>query len=290
MSGRITDAILGAKAFGKFSNQPMLDPTYGGQQAWAPNLNQWVSNQAYVRKNLIPVLLRAPKLFTLLDGSEYYYRTLRAMIETHSVTIDGLKAGLTVETDEHPVGGGGEMQEEVTNVKRERSTPTHEFVEKYGMPFKTFLSFWIRCIQHEETKYSILATLGDNKAPDDFLADWYTATVAYIEPDPTGTKCLKCWVCANMFPKGTGDIIGKSDKTAASELDRFSVEFANISQYNLGTQYLGQTILDSFKLVNANPWQRAAFIDGIDQNVKSAVMTGFEESINQVSRDIITPV
>ena len=57
---RLTDALLGSSAFGVGANQPMLDPTYGGWFGFAPVMKEWISNQAYMRRNLIPILLEAP--------------------------------------------------------------------------------------------------------------------------------------------------------------------------------------------------------------------------------------
>ena len=60
---RITSALLGELAYAKGRKQPILDLTFDGQQGWSPNLTEWVSNQAYVRRNLICVLLEAPRFF-----------------------------------------------------------------------------------------------------------------------------------------------------------------------------------------------------------------------------------
>ena len=56
--GRVTDALLKNTAYARGSVNPILDLQYGGQMGYAPNYNEWVSNAAYVPRNLICLLLR----------------------------------------------------------------------------------------------------------------------------------------------------------------------------------------------------------------------------------------
>lgn len=286
---RITDALLDAKAFGKGSTQPMLDVSYGGQMGYSPNLKEWVSNQAYVRRNLIAVLLEAPRFFQLMPDPQKWVESLKSMIELHARTIEGLNAGLTVELDEHPVGGAGEMQQEVTDVKRARTEPSFGFVEKYGMPIQTFLYNWITYgLMDPDTKYALVGTLSGEK-PDDMLADWYSATVLFIEPDPTHQKVVKSWLVTNMFPKGTGEIIGKRDLTTASEVLNLTVEFTGIAQVGLGVNTFGQEILSSINLANANPYLREAFQNNIASDVSAAV-EGYTNGITTLAASAVPGV
>jgi hypothetical protein len=284
---RITNALLEGKAFSQNYNQPMLDITYGGQLGWSPNLTQWVSNQAYVRRNLICILLEAPKFFQLMPNPQKWVESLKSLLELHARTIEGFNAGLTVETDEHPVGGAGEMQQEVTNVKRARSEPNFNFVEKYGLPIQTFLQNWIMYgLMDPDTKYALIGTLAGEK-PEDMLADWYSMSCLFFEPDPNHRKVIKAWVTTNMYPKSSGDIIGKRDLTTDLEMNTLSVDFTGISQYNIGTTIFAQKILDSINLTNANPNMRASFIQNISSDVKAA-QEGYANNIstlvgNQVS-------
>lgn len=278
---RITNAILDQKAFGRGSSQPMLDLTYGGQHGYAPNLTEWVSNQAYVRRNLIPILLEAPRFFQLMPEPQKWVETLKSLLELQCRTIEGFNAALTVELDEHPVGGAGEMQQEVTDVKRARSEPSFTFVEKYGMPIQTFLSQWIQYgLMDPDTKYALVGTLEGQK-PEDMLADWYSASVLFMEPDPTHKKVVKSWITTNFFPKGTGEIIGKRDLTSASEVLNLTVEFTGISQYGLGANLFAQQILDSINSTNANPYLRPSFIQSISSDVAAAT-EGYKKNVEDL--------
>jgi len=283
---RITDAILTNSAYANYVNQPILDLSFGGQQGWAPNLNEWVSNQAYVRKNLFCILLESPRFFTLMPNPDKWVQALKSLVELHAKTIEGLNAGLTVEFDEHPVGGAGEMQQEITDSKRARSEPSFGFVEKYGMPINTFLQNWIIYgMMDPDTKFAMAGTLPGAK-PTDMLADWYSMTCLFIEPDPTHQRVVKAWVITNMMPKSDGEVIGKRDLTSASELSNLTIEFTGIAQYNLGTKVFAQNILDTINITNANPNLRPSFVQGIDALSASAI-TGYKSEAENIGATAI---
>lgn len=280
---RVTEAILGDKAFSLGRTSPMVDLTYGGQLGYAPNLNEWVSNGAYVRRNLICLLLESPAFFKKLPNPEKWVATLRALLELHPRTIEGLNAGLTVDTADTPVGGGGEVQEEFTDVKRARSQPVFTFDEKYGRPMQTFISDWItNGLMNPDSKIANIGTLNPANVPSDMLADQYSATCIFIEPDPTHRKVVQSWLVTNMFPKGTGDIIGKRDIASGSELLSLNIEFTGISQYNLGSNILAQRLLNNINITNANPYLRPAFVDGVSADVDAAGSTGYRAGAEQL--------
>ncbi len=267
------------------ANQPMLNLTYGGQFGWSPNLTEWVSNQAYVRKPIIPILLEAPKFFSLMPNKEVWIASLKALMELHARKITGLKATLEVETEGHPVGGAGEQQLEFTNVTRERTNVSVTFQEKYGAPINTFWEQYITYgMMHPETKYAMVGTL-DNP-PADLLADWYTFTMLFIEPDPTHKRVVRSWVTTNLFPQSAGEVEGSRDITAAGELSEFDIEFGGISQYNLGTNVFAQSILDQITITNANPYMKSSFINTIDADVQTGP-SGYKEGIQNLAANAV---
>lgn len=283
---RLTEALLNGKMFHAGARNPMLDITYGGQLGWNPVLKEWTSNQAYVRHNIECILLEAPRLFTLLPNPEKWVSSLKAMVELHARTIEGMNASLTVTTDDHPVSGSNEVQQEVTNVTRERTVPTFTFIEKYGRPIQTLLQYWIEYgLMSAETKFALAGTL-DN-APEDLLADWYSMTCLFYEPDPVHRKVSKAWVCTNMYPLGTGEIIGRRDLTSASEILTLNVEFSSIAQVGLGVDLFAQKILDSINMRRSNPHLAPSFIDNISSDVAAATNTGIKRNIEELGRNAV---
>lgn len=275
---RVTDALLQGKAFSKGSTQPMLDLSYGGQMGFSPDLREWVSNQAYVRRHVFCLLLEAPAAFKLLtdQNPDIWVRNLRSLVELHPKRIEGLNAGLTVETAETPVGGGGEMQQEFVDVKQARSEPVFTFDEKYGMPIQTFLRNWITySLMDPNSKVANVGTLGTN-SPTDMLADQYSASMIFIEPDPTHRKVVKSWLCTNMFPLETGDIVGSRDLTTAMNLQELNIRFSAITQFGLGVNVFAQKLLDNINLTNANPYLRPSHIDKVSADVETHSKFGYK--------------
>lgn len=271
---RLTNALLNGAAYANGSTQPMIDLAYGGQNGWSPVLTEWASNQAYVRRQLICVLLEAPGFFQMMPNPEQWVQSLKALVELQAKTIEGFNGGLTVELDEHAVGGAGEFQQEFTDVKRARTEPVFTFVEKAGMPITNLLYNWITYgMMDPDTKTALVGTLGT--PPTDLLPDWYSMSCLFFEPDPTHTRVMKAWVTTNMFPKTTGEIIGKRDLTAASEVTNLTVEFTGLSQFNLGTKTFAQSILDSINIANANPYLRPAFLQGLSADVAAVSDDGY---------------
>jgi hypothetical protein len=273
-----------------------LDVKYGGQFGYSPNLGyldadgrikaEWISNKAYVTRNLIPILIEPPRFFTLMPNPEKWVQTLKSLVETHVRTIEGINAGLTVETAEHPIGGAGEMMEEPTNVIRERTTVTMTFTEKEGMSIGRFLEKWIMYgIAHPETKSALVGTLPNYSADVDMLPDWYTMTMLFINPDITHRRALDAWLVGGMFPKTNGENIGKFDKTTAGDIRELSIEFAGFAQYNLGVTQYAQGILDSINLINANPYLEPAFADEIHPDVEAADK-GYREDIQDLADSV----
>ena len=284
---RLTDALI-TGAYTRDIDRPILDLQFGGQHGWAPNLTEWVSNQAYVSRPLICILLEAPRMFTVMPDSQKWISSLKALFELHARTIEGMNGGLKVDVEEHPVGGAGEQQQEIVNVTRERSQPKFTFIEKYGRPIQTLLEYWIRYgLMDPDTKYALLGTM--NKAEvKDLLADWYSATCLFMVPDPMHKKIDKAWITTNMFPMTNGDITAKRDLTASQEMLTLDIEFSGISQYGLGVQQFAQNILNNINTANADPFMRPSFVDKVSPDVDAANTNGYKSWTEAVGKTSVT--
>jgi hypothetical protein len=268
-------------------DRPVLDLKYGGQQGWAPNLTELVSNQAYVTRPLICILLEVPKMFTIMPDSQKWIGSVKALFELHARSIDGFNAGLKADFDQHPVGGAGEEQEEVTNVTREKSSPKFTFIEKYGRPIQTLLEYWIMYgMMSPEAKYAMIGTMAGGKVTD-LLSDWFTATCLFVEPDPLHKNVSKAWITTNMMPKGTGDITAKRDLTSAQEMLTLDVEFTGVSQYGIGVNLFAQNILKSINITHADPFMRPAAIDKIAPDV-AAIDGGYKKQVETMGSTAVT--
>lgn len=285
---RQAESLLNGRVFSRGQQAPMLNPVYGGQMGYAPDLREYVNNAAYVQRHMFPTLMEAPRFFSRFDDGQAWTNVLRAMIELHPRSIEGLQMGLTAEFDETPVGGAGEMQEEIIDMKRERSTPTFVWNEKYGRPFFKFLEYWMTYgMMDPASKVANIGTLAGTR-PEGMLPDQYAMTVLFIEPDPLHRKVMKSWLCTNMMPKGTGESTGRRDLTAAMSLQEMSIEFTALTQVGLGVDTMAQKIMDTINISNANPQMRQAFLQDISRDV-AAAPKGYQPQVSEFGQTAIQP-
>lgn len=275
-------------AYGLGANAPMVNIANGGQMGWSPDQAAWVSNQAYVRRNLIPILIEAPKLFQYLPNSQDWVSALRAIIETQWLQVDGLNRALTASFSENPFGGSGQMQQDLTNIKRAESRPKHTLLERPGQPIQRFIENWmIYGGMDPDTKFAMASTLPSTAGLPDLMMDQITATVLYIEPDPMGRKVNKAWLTFNMFPEGTGDNIGSADRTQDLQTQTIDLQFTALQQVGAGVDAFAQQILSGITTIGANPNMRQAFIQEISADVRASTngfMAGVQNTANMAMR------
>jgi hypothetical protein len=204
------------------------------------------------------------------------------------MSIEGLNATLDVEYGvSNPVGGGGQIHEDFTDVKETPSAPVFRWAEKYGMPVQAFLRGWITgLIMDPNSKVANVATLTDK--PTDLLSDMTAATMIFIEPDPTFTKVTQAWLCTNMMPKTTGEVIGKRDLSQANEGVTYDVGMTCIAQYGIGVNAFAQTLLDSISITGANPQYRPAFVQEIEANVAAAGLN-YKDNMQTMAANAVVP-
>lgn len=287
---KIKDAIL-AKGVAYAGSNPTMDLSKGGQNGYVAQIgvigkdskhyDAWISNQAYVKRNIIPVVLSYPKFFDFLTDKEKFISAYKALIELHPLTIDGLSSGLTVEVDEHAVGGAGEMQEEITNVLRTRSTLSFTFKEKAGKSIQKFLDFMIRYgYMDPDAKKPLVAEFISNmdKIGGAYTPDYYTGTVIFIEPDALHKDVVDAWLCTNMFFKSNGDRTGKRDIHTAGEAPELTIESSAITMNNEAVLVLASDILAKLTIIKDVPDFDMATPSGSIEAGISKAKTGYNQT------------
>lgn len=267
-----------------------VDLMKGAQNGWMTHPGEYDPNENYVREDIIPVLLNAPRGFNDLPSPELWIGALKVLIEEASKSIEGLNSTLTPEYGEVQFGGGGEIQHSITNMTRTPSEPTHVWDEKRGRFVQNFLEGWgTMLLMDPETKKPGVITLPGNENKDlDLSPSYRSATVIYIEPSADMKTVVNCWLCLNMMPKSFGDNTGKRDLNSAKELLEHSIAFTCISDNSRGSFDIAQKILDDLRLTGINPNNRKALLDGVSADVaavKAGVLDRIAESANTTYQD-----
>lgn len=243
------------------TNTPAWKLTKGGQQAWAPNIEEWLSNQAYVSRPVVCKVLQTPRIFEFLTGGQAYATGLRSVMETHSTTITGLDQTLSADFEGHGVGGSGAIQEEVTDVTRAQATPSHTFVDKYGRPIQRLHDIWMRFgMMDPDTKHPLAALIRNDDRLTDMGPDMYTMTCLYFEPDPLWQYVDKAWLCVNMMPRTGGEVTAQRDLRSAQQLSNLSYEYTSLSYVGFGVNRLADKVMKNMAMGNADPYMRRAHL------------------------------
>lgn len=270
-------------------NSPAINLEFGGQHGYWARLGykdtsgktyeEWISNTSYVKRPIIPILLDYPKFFDLMPQPDVWKKSFKSLMELHPISIEGLNSGLNVETDERAVGKAGEMQEEVTNVTRNRSTPTFNFIEKAGKSISNLINTYIRyALMDPDTKAALIGTyINDiNDIGGIYTAELYSFSMLFIEPDPTNKVALEAWLCTNMFPKTAPEITGGRSENGAGQLQDISVEFSAITMSTASVKKMAQDVLKGLTILTKIPDNdQVVPSEGVSPELKS-IETGFD--------------
>lgn len=285
----LRDTLLAKqRAFTVGHTNDMVNIKDSGQQGYAPDLTTINSNASYVRRNLVCLLIQAPKGFQDLPEPRDWVESLKELVERHPTRIEGLRSTVNVEWYESPVNGAGEMQQDIANITRERSEPSFTWPEKYGKPIKTFLEGWIANLMGDaNNKIPMVVTRGllRNKRIQ-LLPEYTGAIMLFMELDPTHTQVVEAWLCTNMMPNTSGTIEGSRDLTQGGELNEIQVTFSSITQYGVGVNEYAQKILDSLTLSNANPMLAPSAVTSISADVTKET-NGYADQIKDASSSYI---
>ena len=246
---------------------PTIDIRYGGQWGALPRIggvdsdkpiHEWMHEQAYLRRDIIPIVLQTPRGFSLLPNAEDWNEAVKALFEVHAKTIEGLNSSLTVEHAEHVLGMSGATMREVANVNREAtSVNLGGILERYGNPFEILLDVWIRYMMMDPDHKVPLITrvAAPDTLPKAWTAEWYSCTVIFIEPDPLYRTPVHAWFVSNLYPSGNPDIVGSKDKSTGRAVKEISIDMGGFAlpHTNKRVKALASKILNNFKLWEKDP-------------------------------------
>ncbi len=276
---RTKDVFLNNTAYTTNTQAAAIDLQVEGQMGHHTIFANMFANTTYVSRNVVCILVQAPKGFSYFPDASKYIGALKVLVEMHARQIEGLQAGVKAEFVENQIDGSGQIQEDISNTTRDRSTPTFTWLEKPGKPIRWFLEAWITGLGMDPiTKIPNVITLNASSKPTDMLGDVTGATMLFFEADPTFTTVNEAWLCTNMFPEGTGDVVGRRDLTAAGQNQEIQVRFTAVTQHGFGVMSMAQKVLNSMNMEGTNPNLQEAFISSIAADV-SAITSGYAESV-----------
>lgn len=259
---------------------PTLDIKHGGQWGALPamgaldngaSINEWMHDQQYLKRDLIPIVISVPKMFELFPNTDSWKQAVKAMLEVHAKTIDGLNSSLSVNKTDKELGLSGAKFEEVSDVTRESSSVAITVDEKYGNPFEILLDVWIRYgLLDPDLKAPLITRIAsEDLLPNVWSPEWYAMSAIFIEPDVLLRKPIHAWLVNNMFPDANPDITGKKDKNSGRDGKTISITLGGfaIPHTNKRVMKLAKQVLTNLELWNKDPEDMLLPVDKIDESI-----------------------
>lgn len=255
------------EAYARGQQGPITDLTNSGQMGYTVDIRYFHGAADYTRRPVIAFLMEAPAGFQDLENPDKWVACLKALIELHPRTISGLDQTLEIDYAENPFGGAGEIMQTLAKVKRARSAPQFEWVEKIGMPIKNFWRGYIlNLLGNPDTNVPEVVARG-RSTPYGLYPDYISFTVMFVEPDPTQKFAVEAWLCTNMMPMQGPRIEGGRDITATPESVTHSMTFTCIQQVGSGVLKLAQEMLDQANQTGIQPSLREAWLQNVETDV-----------------------
>lgn len=284
---RYTDPMAPKSGYGAGGAANTMNLAQAGTDTFRPDLANLASNTPYVSRNVVPFLLEAPRFFRYAKDSNQLVRSLKAYIENHCRTIDGLQQTITVDTADAPWGGSGEVIQTATNVTRARSNPSLGCWELQGRAIQRFLRWWITYgIGDENTKVPRIVAEG-NIPPEKYDASFYGATVLFIEPDPTFQDVTNAYLCTNMFPLSSGPWESRKDASQIGQNLDLNIEFSAMTDVSEGVIMYAKQLMRTLNIKGMNPNDTRSWIENISADVQAA-RNGIKEQLIQSAGNRVT--
>lgn len=284
-----TKNLLQNQAYLKGTKAFAVDSSKSATMGFIAEIGTYINNTPYVAHDLFAFLLQYPKAFDLYDKDtrDTLVRMLKALIEVNSKSIEGLRSTIETEWMSVEVGGSGEIQQEISNVTRERSAPSHTWHEVEGCPIGRFWEWIIETLHMDaNSKFPNIVSEGFNITT--LLADMTRFVTLYVEPDRTGQYAIDAYLCANMAPQSAGERESRRQITSAKEGRDITIEFTALTQRGYGIIALGQQFLDALNYTGANPQYQPAAVTSADANI-IAQQSGITDQIQRLgTQHIIT--
>lgn len=241
-----------------------------GYHGWAAEIGDHVSNQHYVSRPLVCVMLDPPKLLTKIEGGQATIDALKALVEVHAQTITGFNAQTTWTFDQRPAGGAGAQHHEVVNATREQPTPTFTFVEKYGRPVSRLLNFWGRYLMMDPDAKFALITIMKSLEFKDLGPDMTTATMLFYEPTADMLDVTNAWLCVNMMPDTDGPQESQRDMNSQQNMRDITVTFTALAAVGPAIDYMAKSIMLATNTLKADPFMaQPVGIQGISPELQA---------------------
>lgn len=253
---------------------PIANLNEGAQLGLGPHLPQLDAATPLALHPITPIVVHAPTMFQEIP---YAISTLKALIERHAQTIDGVDVEYTLEAGQSPLGHDGQQINMPTQSRRTQVNPQFTWREGIGNLVWNFHREWIEMVRHPDTQSSQLAALspGDDIPPQ--LLSTFTMDVLFLQYDSTllPANLIDAYFITSMWPQGTGPA-GYRRTPGEVQLPERSITYNGIIQHNRNTVRIGKRVAELLNLHRVDYYNGQPVSEGIpnelaDQGIQKEI-------------------
>lgn len=222
----------------------------GGQLGLGPRLANIDAATPLVFPPTVAVVTHIP---TMMKRVPYMPELLKAIIEQHAKTIDGVDFGYTLEEVDGYILNDGQTVKAPSVAKRTEIAPSITFPEYIGNPIWNMFKTWITMMVQPDTGYSKLSSMLATDDIDPMVFSAFSMDIILIQFDITmlPKNIIDAAFVTTMYPKVTGNL-GLKREIGVSQTPERNIEFSGIVQHNTNTFRAGQIIAEMLGLHRAN--------------------------------------
>lgn len=238
----------------------------GGQHGFLPQLGSTVEGASYedylheagyVRQDVIPYVLTTPKFMEFMPNPGMLARTVKAMMEVHAITIEGIDTSITAETFTGNLGYANADFTEHARTVMAKSSIKIKLKERLGNPWEKLFHMWITYGKGDVVTNVPLVNriLTPEQAVKFQRTAWSTFSTLFVEPDVLMRKPVHVFLAMNLCPT-TVNVVGSKDKTRSLEAEYIEQELGGFiidGNSNRRVMELGRLYLENSKLYELDP-------------------------------------
>jgi len=238
----------------------------GGQLGFGNNLPNIDAATPLVLRPIVPIITHAPTMFQYLPGMT---DILKALLENHARSIDGIDLQYTIDPGATPAGQDGQELNVPTNAKRAQVNPQFTLPEINGNLVWNFFRLWMRLMKDPDTQAASLAgVIPGSQILRPHVLSMFTMDMLFIQYDTTlrPENIIDGYFITSMWPNDTG-VAGFKKQIAQSDVVERTIPFHGVLQHNDNTRAVAQQIASLLRLHT------------IDYNFSTPIATQVESNI-----------
>ena len=247
----VSPLLFNAGRLGTLPTDTVANIAVGGQLGLGSHLVNIDAATPLIMPPIVPIVMHMPTMFANI---QYYAEVLKALVERHAKTIDGIDFGYTLETEATPSGHDGQTLKIPTNARRGEVSPSMVFSELNGMLVWNFFKNWMHMIKSPDTQAATLGGLTTNSStiPPQTLSV-FSMDVMFIQYDTTlrPENILDGYMIAGMYPTDIGQG-GFKREIGQSTMPERTIAFTGIVQHNDATKQKAIDIAQLLALHSVN--------------------------------------